>query len=136
MNTWRSSFLSLLALGACAIATPARAQAEVQPEEPARLETVFETRSLDHRIELGPPRFRAVGNLTQLQIQVRNASSRQQLIEYRIEWFDAEGFSVQAGTVWQPLILTPNATSTINSVGQVAKAHAARLTLRDTEHTR
>ncbi|MBL8546381.1 MAG: DUF1425 domain-containing protein [Hyphomonadaceae bacterium] len=101
-----------------------------------RLEIVYESQSLERAISLGEPRFRPVGRYTQMQLQAQNVSRREAAIEYKVEWFDGEGFSAQSLSAWQPLILTPQASATINSVGQVANARNARITFRDPERTR
>lgn len=101
-----------------------------------RLEVIYESQSLERAISLGEPRFRPVGRYTQLQLQAQNVSRHEAAVEYKIEWFDGEGFSAQSLSSWQPLILTPQASATINSVGQVANARNARITFRDPERTR
>lgn len=115
----------VLALGALA-ASPALAQ-----EAGQALAVTMETSSLGRRIELGPARFRMAGRYQMVEVQAQNLSSRDQHLEYKIDWFDREGFSVQTTSTWQRLDLSPRAYEAIRSVGQVDSAYSARLTIRD-----
>ncbi|MBX3430243.1 MAG: DUF1425 domain-containing protein [Hyphomonadaceae bacterium] len=94
------------------------------------LEVNFETNGLGRRIELGPARFRAQGRYTMVEVQAQNTSSRDARIEYKIDWFDRDGFSVQTTSSWQSLTLSPRSFEAIRSVGQTAGAYSARLTIR------
>lgn len=94
------------------------------------LEVTFETNGLGRRIELGQARFRASGRYTMMEVQAQNVSSRDARIEYKIDWFDRDGFSVQATSTWQSLTLSPRSFEPIRSVGQTAGAYSARLTIR------
>lgn len=115
----------LFVLALCA-ATPALAQSGAP-----QLTINLESSSIGRRIELGQPRFRAAGRYQMVEVQAQNVSSRDQTIEYKIDWFDREGFSVQTTSTWQSLRLSPNAYEAIRSVGQTDTAHSARLTIRD-----
>lgn len=95
------------------------------------LEINYETSGLARRIEFGPAQFRIMGRYQMFQVQAQNITSRDQRLEYKIDWFDAGGFSVQTTSNWMPLTLSPRQFQAIQSVGQVATAHSARLTLRD-----
>lgn len=116
---------------AAALLTAAGAGQALAQDDGHRLEINLETNSLGRRIELGEARFRASGRYTMVEVQAQNVTSRDQTIEYKIDWFDREGFSVQTSSNWQRLSLSPRAYEAIRSVGQVANAHWARLTIRE-----
>ncbi len=119
----RIAFAALLAMTA-----PAFAQSAAQ-----ELAINMETSGLARRVELGPPRFRTVGRYQMVEVQAQNVTSRDQSVQYKIEWFDREGFSVQTTSTWQSLNLSPRQYEAIRSVGQVDNAYSARLTMRDAD---
>ncbi|MBC7768830.1 MAG: DUF1425 domain-containing protein [Phycisphaerales bacterium] len=111
-----------------AFTAPAFAQTDAQ-----HLTVNMETRGLARRVELGAAQFRPVGRYQLVELQAQNVTSRDQHVEYKIDWFDREGFSVQTASTWQRLHLSPQAFEAIRSVGQVDTAYSARLTIRDSD---
>lgn len=118
---------------AATLVTLAGAGAAFAQDENQRLEINWESNGLGRRIELGQARFRPSGRYSMVEVQAQNVTSRDQTIEYKIDWFDRDGFSVQTSSNWQRLSLSPRAYEAIRSVGQVANAHWARLTIREAD---
>jgi uncharacterized protein YcfL len=118
---------------AAALLASAGASAAFAQDGAQRLEINLETNGLGRRIELGEARFRPSGRYTMVEVQAQNVTSRDQHIEYKIDWFDSGGFSVQTSSNWQQLSLSPRAYEAIRSVGQVANAQWARLTIREAD---
>lgn len=110
--------------------TAASAGTAFAQEAGQTLEVNFETNGLGRRIELGQARFRLQGRYTMVEVQAQNTSGRDARIEYKVDWFDRDGFSVQTTSSWQSLTLSPRSFEAIRSVGQTAGAYSARLTIR------
>jgi uncharacterized protein YcfL len=76
------------------------------------------------------PRLRSVGQLNQAEVTVQNLSDNRYTLEYKFDWEDNQGFSVDSRNVWHRFTLTPRQTQRFQSTGKTHQATAIIFTVR------
>lgn len=125
----------LIAAAVLFAAAPAAAADDVDHQVTERVRVVYATPALDSAIEFylrdgQAAAFRTRGQLGMLSIAVRNLSGSNLTLEYQVDWYDADGFPINAVSGWQTLLLTPNQERDVRSVAQEPGAQSARITVR------
>lgn len=57
----------------------------------------------------------ATEGLLRVDVDMINQKSSEQRIEYRFQWFEADGMSVDPDEAWKPVLLYPRETRTIRT---------------------
>lgn len=76
------------------------------------------------------PRFRKVGQLTQAEVTVQNLTENRYTLEYKYDWEDSQGFTVDSRSVWHRFTLTPHQTQRFQSTGKTPEATTIIFTVR------
>ena len=86
---------------------------------------------LAQRLEFGEMRTRKTGDFLDVQVDVTNTQSRTRQIEYSFEWYDADGFRIEAvGSSWKPKVVYGKQTVQLQSVAPTAAATTAKVFVR------
>ena len=103
-------------------------QAQASPEE--RLEVIYASAEAETMVTVTNPMFRPVGNFMMMNVKAQNVSTVAARFEYKVDWYDQEGFPLKGVSGWQTLILSPNQVEDLRVAGQVKGAYRARVTVR------
>ena len=87
-----------------------------------RAKLIVGSKKLVGYVVLLNPKFRQLGQMTQAQVTVQNLTDNRYSLEYKCDWFDAQGFKVGPRPVWQRFTLSPMITKTVTSMGKVPEA--------------
>ncbi len=115
-------------LAACA-SDPEPYMSNVDESHP-RAKLIIGSSELLGAVRLGSPRFRKVGQLTQVQVELENYSDFDHSLQYRIDWRDISGFRAGENGAWQFLALSANSTEYITATGKVPAAEDITVTVR------
>jgi uncharacterized protein YcfL len=75
-----------------------------------------------------------VGNLLKAQASLRSKDRDTVPIQYKFDWFDAEGMELAAGgSAWKPLLVHGRETKTIQGVAPDPRAREFKLKIREPE---
>ena len=85
---------------------------------------------LEDEIAVISERIRPVGVLPQAEVTLKNFTEDRYTIEYRIDWYDQDGFKIETLSSWNRLTLTPNGTQDVRSVGKSDKAVSFKMNIR------
>lgn len=69
--------------------------------------------------------------ILRIDIDLENEKARNQQIEYRFLWFEANGMSVAPEEAWKPLILYPDERRTIRTASPGVSAQDFRLLIKE-----
>lgn len=75
-------------------------------------------------------RARRVGRFMQGEARIENVTQDRYTIEYKFEWFDSSGFSVESINMWHRKTLTAGEVVAVNSLGSHEQADTFHLTIR------
>ena len=89
-----------------------------------RAKLIVGSRQLSGKVIIVDPRFRLVGRLNQAEVTVKNLTETRYALEYKFEWQDNQGFSIDSGNVWHRFTLTPLQTRRFQSTGKTPQASA------------
>jgi len=69
------------------------------------------------------------------QVSLRSRDRDTVSIQYRFDWFDAQGMEINANTgAWKPLIIYGRESRTIQGVAPDPRAHEFKLKIREPEN--
>jgi len=94
---------------------------------------VINNRSLSNDLEITNIRSVFVGNLLKAQVSIRSTSRDTFPIQYKFEWFDAQGFEINANQAWKPFLVFGKETKTIQGVAPDQRAKEFKIKIRDPE---
>lgn len=123
----------LIGLFVILIAGCANSGMYVADESRPRAEFIIASGNLRQFVRMEDVRFDNVGEFARSEVDVRNRTSRNLSLEYKVEWKNRNGMTINGINAWQPMLLSPGAKSSIQSVGQDPDAYAIRVTVRETE---
>jgi len=95
-----------------------------------RAELVLASKRLVGVVALTNVRFGWVANFQKTEVGLQNISGRALSLEYKIEWQDEQGFTVNQNTVWHPIKLAAREIRNIKSLGKVPEAYQIQMTVR------
>ena len=141
MNTrivgWTVAGLACIAVGTGCTTTTSSNVAEVYsvagPDGmiEVRKNVVVNRPWLARRLEFGEMRTRKTGDFLDVQVDVTNTQSKTRQIEYSVEWYDADGFRIEAvGSSWKPKIIYGKQTIQLQSVAPTPAATTAKVFVR------
>lgn len=76
----------------------------------------------DPEIDIRELRCVTINGLLRIDIDLENDKSRNQQIEYRFFWYEANGMSAAPDEAWKPLILYPDEKRTISTLAPTVSA--------------
>ena len=91
---------------------------------------IIGSKKLLGKVAVIDPRFRTVGKLNQAEVTVQNLTENRYTMEYKFNWEDNQGFSVDSSNVWHRFTLTPRQTQRFQSTGKTPQASAIIFTVR------
>ena len=95
---------------------------------------VFNNRSLAGDIEIADLKSARVGDLMKAQASLRSKSRDTIPIQYKFDWYDAQGMEIAANTgAWKPLLVYGRETRTIQGVAPDPRAHEFKLKIRESD---
>ena len=90
--------------------------------------------SLGGDIEVVDLKSAMAGNLMQAQVSLRSKDRDTIPIQYRFDWYDAQGMEIAANaTAWKPLLIYGRETKTIQGVAPDPRAHEFKLKIREAD---
>ncbi len=95
-----------------------------------RAELVIASDKLLNNLVMTNVRFGNVGNFQRTEIGMQNISARNLNLEYKIDWQDNQGFSVNSHSIWKRFSLSPKQIKNVQSVGKVPEAYQVLVTVR------
>jgi uncharacterized protein YcfL len=95
-----------------------------------RAKLVIGSKKILGRVKILNPRFRKVGKMTQAEVTVQNLSDTKFSLEYKFDWQDAQGFTVDSGSMWHRFTLTPHQMRDFSSTGKTPAGEQITFTVR------
>ena len=95
-----------------------------------RAKLIIGSKKLLGKVAVIDPRFRSVGQLNQAEVTVQNLTDNRYTLEYKFDWEDKQGFTVDGRSVWHRFTLTPRQTQRFQSTGKNPQATAIIYTVR------
>lgn len=122
-------------VGGCV--TPGHVETNKQVEPVSNIDTshpraklVTGSNKILGRVVILNPRFRTLGKLSQAEVTVQNLTENRYVMEYKFDWADPQGFTVDSHSVWHRFILTPHQMQNFNSTGKTPEARNIIFTIR------
>lgn len=75
-------------------------------------------------------RFGAVGNFQRTEVSMQNLSKQKLILEYKIEWQDKDGFTINSNQAWHRFSLSPKQIQNVQSVGKDPAAYQIQVVVR------
>lgn len=119
----------LVATTGC-VATTGPKKVNVDAMTHSRAQLIISSDTLLKNVAINNIRFGSVGNFERVQMNMQNTSNNRLNLEYKIEWMDQQGFSVNDNSVWHRFTLSAHQIETIQSVGKVPEAYSVKVTVR------
>lgn len=118
-------------VGGCATPTkePIKPIRNVDTSHP-RAKLVTGSNKLLGKVLILNPRFRTVGQLAQAEVTVQNVTKNRYVLEYKFDWADDQGFTVDSRSMWHRFTLTPHQMQNFSSTGKTPEAKNILFTLR------
>ncbi len=95
-----------------------------------RAKLIVGSKKLVNKIVLLDPRFRVLGQMTQAEVTVQNLTDDRYTLEYKYDWEDSQGFSVDSRSMWHRFTLTARQTQRFQSTGKTPEAVNIIFTIR------
>ena len=100
-------------------------------ESHPRATLILGSTKLIRNVVIVSPKFRKVGQLTEASVAVQNVTRNDTYdLEYRFEWEDDDGFTVDGLSVWRPFTLTPSLVKKFSATGPNPTATQIIFTVR------
>ena len=116
-------------------ATPKGATSEYTPDKTIdathpRARLVLGSSKLTRKIVMTNVRFGSVGQLPRAEVGLQNLTNKRFELEYKIDWLDQQGFSINTNNAWHRFSLTPRQNTNFQSVGKVPEAYQIIMNVR------
>jgi uncharacterized protein YcfL len=82
------------------------------------------------KVVIRDPRFRTLGQLAQAEVTVQNLTETLYTLEYKFDWTDEQGFTVESPSMWHRFTLTPHEIRNFSSTGKKPEARNITFTIR------
>lgn len=122
-------FLSLLAFVPDLRAEPMQKHETIDQSHP-RVRLIVGSKKLHKKIHLTKAKVAPFGKLMRGQAIVQNITDKRLSLEYKVDWFDDEGFLVGDGGIWNRFAVGGREMKTIKSIGKSRYASRMQLTVR------
>lgn len=134
MTLLRAAFIAGLAgaLAACSASNMVRHEPDASSEGEERQILVSNNTLLYNRLRIVDTRTRERNDLLQVQATLRNQWKFELDFQYRIKWFDADGFEINPeGQAWRQLILAGSNETNVQGVAPNSKAESFEIWVRE-----
>ena len=84
----------------------------------------------DPAVDIREMRCVTSDGLLRIDVDIENDKSRNQQVEYRFSWYEANGMSVGPEEPWKPLILYPEEKRTIRTLSPSVSAQDFKLVIK------
>ncbi len=129
-SLFRWGFVTIAALLIIGCTQPPEPRLEPVDLNP-RVDLLLSREGLARDISFVDTKLRTEGRFPQLQFAIGNQSTSRYTLEYKVDWFDQEGFSSRNGDgSWQRFTLSPGQQEVFTSTGRAPEAFRARVQLR------
>jgi len=95
-----------------------------------RAKLITGSEKLLNNVAVIDPRFRKLGQLNQAEVTVQNLTDNRYTLEYKFDWEDSQGFSIDSPHVWHRFTLSPRQTQRFQSTGKNTEAANIIFTVR------
>lgn len=95
-----------------------------------RARLIIGSKQLAKKIKLVKARVAPIGNFMRGQAAIQNSTDQRFTLEYKIDWFDDEGFLVGDGGIWERFALGPREIRPFKSLGKSKYAARMQFTVR------
>lgn len=92
---------------------------------------VINNRGLSKEIEITDIKSTFVGDIMKVQVSLHSKDRDTVPVQYRFDWFDAQGFDLNANQAWKPFLLYGKEVKVIQGVAPDQRAKEFKLKLRD-----
>lgn len=86
--------------------------------------------SLTRDIQITDLKSGMAGNIMRAQVSLRSKQEDPLTVQYKFDWYDANGIEIAANNAWNPLIIYGGESKTIQGVAPDPRAHEFKLKLR------
>jgi len=95
-----------------------------------RAKLIVGSTKLVNNIAVIDPRFRKLGEMTQAEVTVQNLTDDRYTLEYKFDWEDVDGFTVNSNSMWHRFTLTARQSQRFQSLGKTPAAVNIMFTVR------
>lgn len=95
-----------------------------------RVRLVVGGKGLRKQVQLVKARVVPIGKLMRGQAHIQNLTDKRLSLEYKIDWYDDEGFVVGDGGIWERLAIGPRELRAVKSLGKSKNAAKMQVTVR------
>lgn len=92
---------------------------------------VINNRGLSKEIEITDIKSTFVGDIMKVQVSLHSKDRDTVPVQYRFDWFDAQGFDLNANQAWKPFLIYGKEVKVIQGVAPDQRAKEFKLKLRD-----
>ena len=96
----------------------------------SRAELVLASDQLLHKLVMTNVRFGSAGNFARAEVGMQNLSDQKLQLEYKFDWQDSQGFTVNSNNTWHRFSLAPKEIKNIQSVGKTPEADRIQVVVR------
>lgn len=111
-------------------ATKTHVEAKSMDTTHPRAKLVLGSKKLLKKIVLTNVRIGPLGNFQRAEVDLQNLVDTRFSLEYRFEWQDSQGFTVNANNAWHRVTLGPMQIKNLKTVGKVPEAYKIQLIVR------
>ncbi len=121
-----------LASGGCVTkgATMSRIEGKTIDTTHPRAELILGSKKLLRKIVMTNVRIGKIGQFQRAEVGLQNLQEERYSLEYRIEWQDEQGFSINSNNSWHRITLGPKQIKNLKSVGKTPEAYKIFVTVR------
>lgn len=125
-----AAMLAVAGLTGCRATSGIEASGKVD-EAGLEKKIVINNRGLSKEIEITDIKSTFVGNIMKVQVSLHSKDRDTVPVQYRFDWFDAQGFDLNANQAWKPFLLYGKEVKVIQGVAPDQRAKEFKLKLRD-----
>ena len=96
----------------------------------SRAELVLASDKLLRKLVMTNVRFGTVGNFARAEVGMQNLSGSKLQLEYKIDWQDSQGFTINSNNTWHRFSLAPKEIKNLQSVGKTPEAARIQVVVR------
>ncbi len=127
---WRFTFLLVVLLFTSSSNIALADDDGVVDQSHPRARLILGDSNLVDNIAIVKPRVAPLGVFMRGQVIIQNLTDEKYLLDYKFDWLDDEGFLINDGGVWFPIVLGPREMKSIKSLGKSQYAARMQVTVR------
>lgn len=123
---------TVIALAACSASNMVRQEPDPSGDDGKQQVLQSNNALLYNRLQIVDTRTRKKNDLLQVQATLRNQWKFELDFQYRIKWFDADGFEINPESqAWQQLVLPGSNEANVQGVAPSSKAESFEIWVRE-----